>query len=122
MTLADLVREAAQQARRWAEAFPETVGKDDLPWKAVEAFDADVRGAVERDPRIEDARDRVLIAAVNLAETPAEDEPDALDEPRRHLIAAIDGLEQAVMRLGVVNRRAEKLGYGTAGAPVSAGR
>ncbi|MDP4023591.1 hypothetical protein Q8W71_13210 [Methylobacterium sp. NEAU 140] len=102
-TLADRVAEAAGTARRRAEAFPGSVSKDALPWAVIEAFDADVRGRVARDARIEDERDRVLIAAVKLAETPP-DEADAVAAARRHLVDAIDYLEQAVLRFGGVGR------------------
>jgi len=71
--LADHVRAAAAAARRHALAFRAPVDKDALPWSVIEAFDAKVRGHVERDRRIEEERDRVLIAAVNLAETPGEE-------------------------------------------------
>ncbi len=119
MTLADLVSDAAAKARRIALAFPASVRKDDLPWAVIGPFDAEVRGGLERDPRIEDERDRVLIAAVNLAETPAEDEPDAVEQARRDLVRAVDYLEQAVLRFGIVNRQAAKRGHGTAGDRVS---
>ncbi len=119
MTFADRVSAAAAKGRRLAAAFPLSMSRDALPWKVIEAFDTDVRGHVERDPRIEDERDRVLIAAVKLAETPAEEGPDAAESARRELVRALDYLEQAVLRFGLVNRQAAKLGYGTAGARVS---
>lgn len=117
-TLADHVADAARSARRQALRFPSSLAKDDLPWAVIERFDADVRGHVERDPRIEDERDRVLIAAVKLAETPVEEGEDAIAAARAHLVDAIDYLEQAVMRFGRVNRQGAKLGYGRYGQPV----
>lgn len=96
-------------ARRHALNFPGGTKKDDLPWAVIAVFDADLRGNVERDRRIEEERDRVLIAAVKLAETPL----DAVDEmaaARAHLIDAIDYLEQAVLRFGAVNRQGMRLG------------
>ena len=119
VTLAEIVREAADLGRDWAKAFPDAVTGDDLPWKVIEAFDAGVRGHIERDPRIEDERDRVLIAAMKLAEEPAGDD-DGLDEARRALTDAIDYLEQSVLRFGIVNRKAAERGYGSAGNSVSA--
>ncbi len=119
VSLADLVRGAAAEARRLASAFPGAGRKDDLPWRVIAAFDADVRGHVERDRRIEDERDRVLIASVTLAETSPEAEADAVDRARRHLVRAIDYLEETVLRFGIVNRAAARLGYGEAGAPVA---
>ncbi|KAB1075476.1 hypothetical protein [Methylobacterium planeticum] len=113
--LAEIVRRAASLARRRAMTYPGSIRRDDLPWAVLEAFDADVRGHVERDRRIEDERDRVLIAAVTLAETPLEEGPDELGAARDHLIEAIDYLEQAVLRFGLVNRKAAALGYGLAG-------
>ena len=116
--LADHVRAAAATARRCALAFRAPTGKDALPWSVIEAYDAGIRGHVERDPRIEDERDRVLIAAVKLAETPVEEGEDTVAAARTHLVAAIDGLERAVMRFGLVNRQGAKLGHGTHGQPV----
>jgi hypothetical protein len=116
--LADHVRAASAVARRHALAFQTPSGKDALPWSVIEAYDARVRGHVERDPRIEDERDRVLIAAVKLAETPAEEGEDTIAAARAHLVDAIDYLEQAVMRFGRVNRQGAKLGYGRYGQPV----
>lgn len=113
-TLADLVARAADRARRQGLRFPGRLAKDALPWAVIEAFDADVRGHVERDPRIEDERDRVLIAAVKLAETPPDEEAE-LAAARDHLVEAIDFLEQAVLRFGRVNRLAAKLGLGEPG-------
>lgn len=118
--LAQTVRRAAAAARRRAAAFPASVSGDDLPWAVIEAFDADVRGHVERDRRIEGERDRVLIAAVGLAEARAEDGPDAVEAARTGLIDAIDYLEQAVLRFGVVNSVAARHGLGAAGRPVAA--
>ncbi len=120
MSLEDLVRGAAAEARRLAVAFPAAGRKDDLPWAVIAAFDADVRGHVERDRRIEDERDRVLIASVTLAETPAEAEAEEWDRARRHLVRAVDYLEETVLRFGIVNRLAAKRGHGAAGDPVSA--
>lgn len=117
VTLADLVARAADRARRLSQRFPGSLAKDDLPWLVIEAFDADVRGHVERDPRIEDERDRVLIAAVKLAETPPEEEAE-LSAARDHLVDAIDFLEQSVLRFGLINRRAAKLRLGDAGQRV----
>ena len=119
VSLADLTRGAAAEARRLAAAHPAGGRKDDLPWAVIAAFDADVRGHVERDRRIEDERDRVLIASVTLAETPGDAEEDERDRARRGLIRAIDYLEEAVLRFGIVNRAAAKRGYGAAGDPVS---
>ena len=116
-TLADLVARAAAAAHRQALRFPGALAKDALPWAVIEAYDADVRGNLARDPRIEDERDRVLIAAVKLAETPT-DEDDEMDEARQRLTGAIDGLERVVMRHGLVNRQAMKLGLGEAGQRV----
>jgi hypothetical protein len=118
--LADHVRAAAAAARRHALAFRAPVDKDALPWSVIEAFDARVRGHVERDRRIEEERDRVLIAAVNLAETPGEEGEDAVAAARADLVDAIDYLEQAVLRFGVVNRQGAKLGHGAYGQPVGA--
>ncbi|MEH3117692.1 MAG: hypothetical protein PGN25_08895 [Methylorubrum populi] len=120
VSLADLVRGAAAQARRLAAAFPGAARADDFPWAVIAAFDADVRGHVERDRRIEDGRDRVLTAAVTLAEMPGEAEADEVDRARRHLVRAIDYLEEAVLRFGIVNRAAARRGCGEAGDPVSA--
>lgn len=119
VSLADLMRGAAAEARRLAAAHPAGGRKDDLPWAVIAAFDTDVRGHVERDRRIEDERDRVLIASVTLAETPGDAEEDERDRARRGLIRAIDYLEEAVLRFGIVNRAAAKRGYGAAGDPVS---
>ena len=116
--LAAHVREAAAAARRHALSFRAPVGKDALPWSVIEAFDGEVRGNVERDRRIEEERDRVLIAAVGLAETPPEEGEDAVAAARAHLIDAIDYLEQAVLRFGLVNRQGAKLGRGAHGQPV----
>ncbi|MCJ2045974.1 hypothetical protein MKK58_15735 [Methylobacterium sp. J-078] len=116
--LAELVRNAAERGRRLALAYPSGTRRDDFPFAVLAAFDADVRGRVERDRRIEDERDRVLIAAVNFAETLPEDEPEAVEPARRALIAAIDYLEQAVLRFGIVNRAGARLGYGEAGQRV----
>ncbi|BAU90911.1 hypothetical protein MPPM_2306 [Methylorubrum populi] len=113
------MRGAAAEGRRLAAAFPAGTRKDDLPWAVIAAFDADVRGHVERDRRIEDERDRVLIASVTLAETPADAEADERERARRGLVRAIDYLEEAVLRFGIVNRTAAKRGYGLAGDPVS---
>lgn len=117
--LAQTVRRAAVEARRRALAFPASVSGDDLPWAVIEAFDADIRGHVERDRRIEGERDRVLIAAVNLGETRAEDGPDAVEAARAALVDAIDYLEQAVLRFGIVNAAAARHGLGAAGRPVA---
>ena len=116
--LADHVRAASAAARRHALAFKAPSGKDALPWSVIEAFDAKIRGHVARDPRIEDERDRVLIAAVKLAETPVEEGEDAIAAARAHLVDAIAYLEQAVLRFGLVNREGAKRGYGTYGQPV----
>ncbi|GJE18900.1 hypothetical protein [Methylobacterium marchantiae] len=118
--LADFVRSAAAQARSKARAFGASSSKDALPWAVIEAFDADVRGHVERDRRIEEERDRVLIAAVDFAETPPEEGEEAVEAARHALIDAIDYLEQAVLRFGTVNRQGARLGYGEAGQRVAA--
>ncbi len=118
--LAARLRLAAAAGRRHAENFVAPVGADALPWTVVATFDAEIRGSVERDRRIEDERDRVLIAAVNLAESRPEDGAEAIASARDHLVAAIDYLEQAVLRFGIVNRAGAKRGFGTAGLPVAA--
>ncbi|ACK83314.1 MULTISPECIES: hypothetical protein [Methylorubrum] len=119
VSLADLVRGAAAEARRLAAGFPASGRKDDFPWAIIAAFDADVRGHVERDRRIEDERDRVLIASVTLAETSSDAEADEWDRARRQLVRAVDYLEETVLRFGIVNRAAARRGYGAAGDPVS---
>jgi len=121
-TLADRVRAAIAEGRRVASAHSGPASGDALPWTTIAAFDADVRGHVERDRRIEDERDRVLIAAVTLGQTRAEDGPDRIAEARRQLVDALDYLEQAVLRFGLVNRVAARLGYGEAGDPVATRR
>ncbi|MCJ2105172.1 hypothetical protein MKK70_07205 [Methylobacterium sp. E-041] len=118
--LASSLRRATAAARRHAEKFVGPAGADALPWSVVDAFDAEIRGSVERDRRIEDERDRVLIAAVKLADTRPEDGAEAIEAARDHLVAAIDYLEQAVLRFGVVNRAGAKRGFGSAGQPVTA--
>ncbi|WP_307725952.1 hypothetical protein [Methylobacterium gnaphalii] len=75
-----------------------------MPWRVIEVFDERVRGSIERDRRVEDERDRVLIAAVKLAETPTNDEAE-IGAARKHLVDAIDYLEQAVLRFGIPNGR-----------------
>lgn len=107
--LADDMRLAAAQGRRRAMNFPGSVSGDDLPWAVIEAFDATIRGAVERDARIENERDRVLVAAVNYAETRPDDSSDGVEAARKRLIDAIDYLEQAVLRFGVPSRRVVRL-------------
>ena len=111
VTRADILRQVIAQARRRAMAFPGSVSGDALPWAVVEAFDAEIRGHVERD--------RVLIAAVGLAETRPEDEPAAIEAARAHLHDAIDYLEQAVLRFGIVNRRGAQRGLGEPGQRVT---
>lgn len=118
-SLADLMRGAAAEARRLAATFPGAIAKDDLPWRVIAGFDADVRGHVERDRRIEDERDRVLMAAVTLAEIPLDAETDERERARRGLVRAVDYLEEAVLRFGVLNRAAARRGCGAAGDPVS---
>lgn len=113
-TIADSVARAADRPRRHALSFPRSIAKDDLPWTLIEVFDADIRGNVERDRRIEDERDRVLIAAVKLAETPPE-VVERLAAARLHLVEAVDYLEQAVLRFGIVNCQGTKRGLGQAG-------
>ena len=93
------------------------MAQQDMTVKA--RYEADVRGHLERDPRIEDERDRVLIAAVNFAETPPDDEPEAVEPARSALVAAIDYLEEATLRFGIVNREGARLGYGEAGQRVA---
>jgi hypothetical protein len=117
--LADQVRRAADVARRLTLAYPRGSRRDDFPFAVVAAFDAEIRGRVERDRRIEDERDQVLIAAVNFAETPPDDEPEAVEPARRALVAAIDYLEEATLRFGIVNREGARLGYGEAGQRVT---
>ena len=109
--LADQVRRAADLARRLTLAYPRGSRRDDFPFAVVAAFDADIRGRVERD--------RVLIAAVNFAETPPDDEPEAVEPARSALVAAIDYLEEATLRFGIVNREGARLGYGEAGQRVA---
>ncbi len=118
-SVADLMRGAAAEARRLAATFPGAVAKDDLPWRVIAGFDADIRGHVERDRRIEDERDRVLIAAVTLAEVPADADTEERERARRGLVRAVDYLEEAVLRFGVLNRAAARRGCGAAGDPVS---
>ncbi|WP_336488430.1 hypothetical protein [Methylobacterium nigriterrae] len=118
--LADHVRAAAADARRRAMAYPGSASADELPWAVIAAFDAEVRGYVERDRRIEDERDRVLIAAVKLAEAPPAPEGEDANPARGHLIDAIDYLEQAVLRFGIVNWEAAKRGFGRHGQRVAA--
>jgi hypothetical protein len=110
----DCVARAADRARRHAQSFPGSVSKDALPWSVIEAFDADIRGSIERDRRIEDERDRVLIAAVKLAETPA-GATDDIAAARAHLVDAIDYLEQAVVRFGILSRQGADRGLGQVG-------
>jgi hypothetical protein len=116
--LAEHVRAASAAARRHALAFRAPSGKDALPWSVIEAFDAQIRGNVARDPRIEDERDRVLIAAVKLAETPLEEGEERVAAARAHLVDAIDYLEQAVLRFGLINRDGVRAGFGSYGQPV----
>ena len=118
--LAEEVARAATAARRRAMAFNGPAGGDDLPWAVIAAFDAEVRGHVERDRRIEEERDRVLIAAVDLAETRPEDGAAAIAAARTHLVDAIDYLEQAVLRFGIVNAQAARQGLGDHGQHVAA--
>jgi hypothetical protein len=121
-SLADLMRGAAAEARRLAATFPGAVAKDDLPWRVIAGFDADIRGHIERDRRIEDERDRVLMASVTLAEVPPEAETEERERARRGLVRAIDYLEEAVLRFGILNRVAAQRGCGAAGDPVSGAR
>ncbi|WP_407519651.1 hypothetical protein, partial [Methylobacterium oryzisoli] len=109
----------AEAARGHARAHPGPLGADDLPWAVVRAWDADVRGHVERDPRLEDGRDRVLIAAVNFAEAALHDGPDRAEPARERLLAAIDDLERLTLRFGRANHRAAQAGYGEAGQPIA---
>lgn len=111
--LVELVREAAAQARLVARGYPSGCGADALPWTVIRRFDDDVRGNVERDPRIEDARDGVLIAAVNLAEARPDEEAEMPE--RERLVKAINDLEWTVLSRGIANRAAAALGYGEAG-------
>ncbi|AWN43322.1 hypothetical protein [Methylobacterium durans] len=113
--LADAVRAAAEDGRVLARDFPGGAGQDELPFAVTAAFDARVRGQVERDPRIEDERDRVLIAAVKLAQTPPAEEPDGFVKARAGLIAAIDALERATLRHGIVSARGARAGGGAPG-------
>ncbi|AWN46416.1 hypothetical protein DK419_08875 [Methylobacterium terrae] len=110
--LVELVREAAVQARGVARTYPEACSADALPWTVIARFDADVRGHVERDPRIEDGRDQVLIAAVNLAEAAP---GDGETPERERLVKAINDLEWVTLSRGIANRAAAALGYGEAG-------
>ncbi len=66
--------------------LPGAVAKDDLPWRVIAGFDADIRGHIERDRRIEDERDRVLMASVTLAEVPPEAETEERERARRGLV------------------------------------
>ncbi|ACL61515.1 hypothetical protein [Methylobacterium nodulans] len=118
--LVSLIRRAAASARSRAHAHPGVLQPDELPWAVIRAWDEDVRGHVERDPRIEDARDRVLITAVDFAETPPETEPERVGPARDRLLDAIDGLERTTLRCGIVNRKAAALGYGEAGQRLEA--
>ncbi|WP_298967912.1 hypothetical protein [uncultured Methylobacterium sp.] len=114
--LIGFIRTASAQARRVARAYPVGCRADDLPWSVIRGFDETVRGYVERDPRIEDQRDQVLIAAVNLAEGPGPTDGDAEDDPARaRLVKAINDLEWVLLSRGIVNREAAALGYGDAG-------
>ncbi|KMO40619.1 hypothetical protein VQ03_13970 [Methylobacterium tarhaniae] len=110
--LVELVREAAAEARLVARSYPSGCSADALPWAVIKRFDDDVRGRVERDPRIEDGRDQVLIAAVTLAEA-APDEDRAPE--RERLVKAINDLEWVTVSRGIANRAAAALGYGEAG-------
>ena len=112
--LAENVRSAAQDARRRAMSFTGGHGKDALPMAVVKAFDETVRGHVERDPRIEDERDNVLIAAVKLAESQPEDAQDGVQPMLQVLLDAIDQLERVTLKEGIVNRKAAAAGLGTA--------
>lgn len=111
--LVELVREAAAQARLVARGYPAGCSAEALPWTVIKRFDDDVRGHVERDPRIEDCRDQVLIAAVNLAEAAPGDEADAPE--RERLVKAINDLEWVTLSRGIANRAAAASGYGAAG-------
>lgn len=117
--LAEALRAATAEGRARARAFPGRTGQDELPFAVTAAFDARIRGQVERDPRIEDEWDRVLIAAVKLAETPPDEEPDGFAEAREGLIVAIDGLERVTLRHGIVSARGERDGGGTRGEPLA---
>lgn len=112
--LAQEVRLAAAYARRRAEKYS-GIGGDALPLAVIKAFDDTVRGHLERDPRIEDERDRVLITAVSLAEARPEDGTVAIQRWRERLVDAIDGLECVTLALGVVNRRGAAAGLGDVG-------
>ncbi|MFH6783815.1 MULTISPECIES: hypothetical protein [Methylobacterium] len=112
-TLVALVRDAAAQARLVARSYPAGCSADALPWTVIKPFDDHVRGNVERDPRIEDGRDQVLIAAVNLAEARPGDEDDVPERGR--LVKAINDLEWVVLSRGIANRAAAASGYGEAG-------
>lgn len=112
--LAENVRSAAQDARLKAMSFMVGKGKDDLPMSVVKAYDERVRVHVERDPRIEDERDNVLIAAVKLAEAQPEDARDGLQPMLQVLLDAIDQLERVALTEGIVNRKAAAAGLGTA--------
>lgn len=112
-TLVALVREAAAQARLVARSYPSGCSADALPWTVIKPFDADIRGHLERDPRIEDGRDQVLIAAVNLAEARPDDEEDVPE--RERLVKAINDLEWVSLSRGIANRAAAALGYAEAG-------
>ena len=111
--LVELVREAASQARLVARGYPAGCSADALPWTIIRLFDDDVRGNVERDPRIEDARDGVLIAAVNLAEARPGEEAEVPE--RERLVKAINDLEWTLVSRGIANRAAAISGYGEAG-------
>ncbi|SFU90843.1 hypothetical protein SAMN02799631_03083 [Methylobacterium sp. 174MFSha1.1] len=111
--LVELVREAAARARLVARGYPSGCSAEALPWAVIKRFDEDVRGHVERDPRIEDGRDQVLIAAVNLAEAAPDDEAEAPE--RERLVKAINDLEWVTLSRGIVNRAAAASGHGAAG-------
>jgi hypothetical protein len=117
--LADRVSRAGEAARDHARAHPGPLGADDLPWAVVRAWDTDVRCHVERDPRLEDGRDRVLIAAVTFAEAAHHDGPDRAEPARARLLMAIDELERVTLLLGRANHRAAQAGYGEAGQPIA---
>ena len=81
-----------------------------VPEKApAEQVVKDIRRATRRQFSAEE-KIRIVLEGVRGEESIA--------EARAHLVDAIDYLEQAVLRLGLVNREGAKAGLGTYGQPV----